>query len=277
MGLINYIKEKLFSGTNDEPQYQPNVCKKAESSPKETVINQEPAHQYADSSGIPNEEKQFYREDEYYTLMTWNNELVITFEERKKTCIPSAGGLYVAEILLLEYCKKNKYPPSIKSGYPGFWWFQYGLRDVGGTLRSLENRGFILINKDTGKYTLTPKGKHELEENEYIPYMHRNNFHDLDVWKLNHLLNDKNKKNWRTFISQDFEYQNRKRIPVVINGLSCELEFPYVSLSTSGDERVCKMCKQFEGKLLRVEDGPQLPLHPMCGCNYQKWTVFIYV
>jgi len=67
---------------------------------------------------------------------------VITFEERKKTSYPSKRGLYVAEILLLEYCSYGKYPkPS--GGYPGLWWFEYGIRDVGHALESLENRGFL--------------------------------------------------------------------------------------------------------------------------------------
>ena len=47
-----------------------------------------------------------------------------------------------------------------------------------------------------------------------------------------------------------------------------DVEFPYVSISTSGDERVCKMCKQFEGKLFCTLEAPQLPLHPLCGCVY---------
>lgn len=67
---------------------------------------------------------------------------VIPFEERQQTTYPSARGLYVAEIMLLEYCSKGKYPkPS--TGYPGFWWFKYGIRDVGHTMESLEQRGFL--------------------------------------------------------------------------------------------------------------------------------------
>ena len=67
---------------------------------------------------------------------------VITFDERKKTSYPSNRGLYVAEILLLEYCSYGKYPkPS--GGYPGLWWFEYGIRDVGHALESLEKRGYL--------------------------------------------------------------------------------------------------------------------------------------
>ncbi len=67
---------------------------------------------------------------------------VINFEKRKCTSFPSRNGLYVAEILLLEYCTYGTYPGP-KNGYPGFWWFQYGIRDVGEMLRSLEVRGYI--------------------------------------------------------------------------------------------------------------------------------------
>ena len=35
---------------------------------------------------------------------------VIAFDERKQISFPSKNGLYVAEILLLEYCSKGKYP-----------------------------------------------------------------------------------------------------------------------------------------------------------------------
>lgn len=103
-------------------------------------------NQYADSSTIADDEKAFYQPDEYYTLYsypgTYMQKKVITFEERKKTTFPSTNGLYVAEIMLLEYCSYRKYPKP-KSGYPGFWWFEYGIRDVGSALKGLENRGFI--------------------------------------------------------------------------------------------------------------------------------------
>ena len=48
---------------------------------------------------------------------------VITFEERKKTSYPSRHGLYVAEILLLEFCGLGKYPKP-NGRYPGLWWFE---------------------------------------------------------------------------------------------------------------------------------------------------------
>lgn len=102
--------------------------------------------EFADSSSISADEKEFYQPDSYYTLESYPGTLmaqkVITFEERKKTTFPSTNGLYVAEILLLDYCK-NGYYPKPKNGYPGFWWFKYGIRDIGHILESLEKRGFI--------------------------------------------------------------------------------------------------------------------------------------
>lgn len=101
---------------------------------------------WADSSSIAPDEKQFYQPDEYYTFETHPgsqfNQRVVTFDERKEISYPSRGGLYVAEIMLLDYCRKGTYPKP-KKGYPGFWWFQYGIRDVGSALASLEMRGFI--------------------------------------------------------------------------------------------------------------------------------------
>lgn len=101
---------------------------------------------YADSSTITVDERPFYKSDDYYTLEshpgTVMAQQVITFNERKKTTFPSSNGLYVAEILLLDYCNKGDYPKP-KNGYPGFWWFTYGIRDIGNILTSLEKRGFI--------------------------------------------------------------------------------------------------------------------------------------
>lgn len=95
---------------------------------------------------IPEAEKKYYQPAEYYTDIiaegTTFERKVVTFEERKKTAIPSDSGLYPAEILLLEYCSKGVYP-NPKNGYPGFWWFEYGIRDVGAALKHLEERGYI--------------------------------------------------------------------------------------------------------------------------------------
>ena len=95
---------------------------------------------------VPEEEKKFYQPDAYYTDVvaggTAFEHKVITFEDRKKTAIPSQRGLYPAEILLLEYCSKGTYPGP-KNGYPSFWWFTYGIRDVGAALKTLEERGYI--------------------------------------------------------------------------------------------------------------------------------------
>jgi len=37
-------------------------------------------------------------------------------------------------------------------------------------------------------YALTEKGKESLKEGAYVPYIHRNNIEDLDIWKLNKLV-----------------------------------------------------------------------------------------
>ncbi len=97
---------------------------------------------------IPEEDRKYYERDEYYTYIiaegTPFQRDVVLFDERKKTAIPSKNGLYPAEILLLHYCSKGDYPRP-KKGYPAFWWFSYGIRDVGAALKTLENRGFIYL------------------------------------------------------------------------------------------------------------------------------------
>ncbi len=101
-----------------------------------------------DNHDIPESELNYYRPDEYYTTKSYEGtpfeKTVITFEERKQTCIPSKTGLYVAEILLLDYCSKGTYP-NPKYGYPGFWWFEYGIQNVDVILSSLEERGYIKL------------------------------------------------------------------------------------------------------------------------------------
>lgn len=211
-------------------------------------------------ASIPESEKQYYRPDSYYTDKshegTQFEKKVITFEERKKTCIPSNSGLYVAEILLLEYCSYGTYPHP-KNGYPSFWWFAYGIRDVGAALKSLENRGYIeygtaidqfpkmtipqlkeLASKfgvnpsgnkpdiiaaifdnvpadsleaviTERKYRLTEKGQIELQENAYVPYMHKHRKKTIEgsvfgpefnVWSINRILGHGSKENWENVV-----------------------------------------------------------------------------
>lgn len=57
---------------------------------------------------------------------------------------------------MLHHC--NNYP-NPENGYPGYWWFKYGIRDVGSDFKSLETRRFIVLNESTGKYALRNHGK----------------------------------------------------------------------------------------------------------------------
>ena len=45
----------------------------------------------------------------------------------------------------------------------------------------------------------------------------------------------------------------------------------YVCISTAGDENVCPMCAQFEGKFFLKKDAPTLPLCPSCSCDYMYY------
>lgn len=126
MGLLDFFRKK-------------RKLKKNDVSITDQILEKE-------TSSIPDSEKQYYQEDEYYTSKVFEGSPfekdIISLEERKKTSIPSRKGLFVSEILLLHYCSKGTYP-NPQNGYPGFWWFAYGIRDVGAALRSLESRGFI--------------------------------------------------------------------------------------------------------------------------------------
>ena len=133
---------------------------------KTVVSKQEPA-----IPTVPEADKKYCQNDTYYTDMAFSGtpfeKRVISFEERKHTAIPSRTGLYPAEILLLEYCSYGTYPGP-KNGYPGFWWFEYGIRDVGSALRSLEDRGYIVFSTAKGSldhYTI-PQLKELLSSND---------------------------------------------------------------------------------------------------------------
>ena len=138
---------------------------------------------------IPKTEKQYYQKDSYYTDYDLAGNKVIRLAERKKSSYPSKNGLYVPEILLLSYCGKY---PNPKSGYQAFWWFKYGIRNVGAVLDSLMERGFIELDQTTGKYKLTELGKQELRDNEYVEFMHKNSkFADFTAWEMNQELANK--------------------------------------------------------------------------------------
>lgn len=221
-------------------------------------------------STVSEDEKKFYQPDEYYVIKSHEGTIfehtVVTFEERKRTTIPSEAGLYVAEILLLEYCSYGIYPKP-KNGYPGFWWFEYGIRDIGRALKNLEDRGFIKLTSvrdsvgsltvpqlkgllvahnqtTTGKkadlvervskcvseeellnagvvqkYQLTEKGQQELQENAYVPYMHKcpNKTTENDrfgttfnVWCINKLLGEGDKSNWKDIVDSVERKMNKE-------------------------------------------------------------------
>ena len=143
---------------------------------------------------ISADEKQFYQPDSYYTHQFGQPVNIPTFEERIKNAIPSSTGLYVPEILMLHFCKNF---PNPKNGYPAYWWFKYGVRNVGAMLCSLEERGYIQINESNGKYELTSKGIAEQAENEYVYFTHFNSLDNtFDAWKMNLLLGTGDKINY---------------------------------------------------------------------------------
>ncbi|WP_022754710.1 SAP domain-containing protein [Butyrivibrio fibrisolvens] len=131
MGLFDLFKIKVSDGMM--------------TSQKTGIVRNSP-DSFVDSGSISQDEKKYYKPDNYYTYYSYPGTnmavKVITFDERKRLSYPSARGLYVAEIMLLEYCNQGKYPKP-EGGYPGFWWFKYGIRDVGHALESLKDRGFV--------------------------------------------------------------------------------------------------------------------------------------
>lgn len=124
---------------------------------------------YADSSTIPEEEKHMYREDEYYEKRPFEGTVfekeVIEYDKRIKNETPTKEGLYPPEVIAIYFCTRHS------DYYPAWYWFRYGIRDVGGFQRSLEERGYI--TKENGKWMPTEEGKKIIENNEEIIYCHR--------------------------------------------------------------------------------------------------------
>lgn len=162
---------------------------------------------------IPESDLPFYEEPEYYTdfvpsfsLKAKNGMLrVQSFAERKKTSYPSPRGLYVGEIALIHYCSFGDYPGP-KRGYPGFWWFEYGMKNVDFYLKSLEERGFIQM-QENGKYLPTELGKQEVKDNYYVVYMRNapgmtiDNLEasdDFSVWGINRRLAGGDPTKWES-------------------------------------------------------------------------------
>jgi hypothetical protein len=183
---------------------------------------------------------------------------VVTFEDRKKTAYPSKRGLYPPEILLIYFCSLRKYPLIEHESYPRFWWEEYGIKDVNAVLKSLEERGFIVLgdvrninnknitvnklkallsahgfqlsgNKEelitrllemmsneelinSGvfvKYKPTLIGEKELEENQYVAYMHSHGLKDeegipvkeqCNVWGINAQIGERIISDWKEII-----------------------------------------------------------------------------
>ena len=257
MGLFDFLKTK-----KRVPDQKPTGTNHtmAVGNVKGSATGQEFA--IADSSSISPDERPFYQPDEYYTMYSYPgtgmSRRVVPFEERKRISYPSANGLYVAEILLLQYCSYGDYPKPRRI-YPGLWWFQYGIRDVGHALESLYRRGFlqwgtqadalkhlrveelkeiltaaglpatgkkadlidriitevpedrITVRNYTRKYALTEKGKRELQDNGYVPYMHKHRYtttedglfgETFNVWDINRLFPDGKASDWRRVVGQ---------------------------------------------------------------------------
>lgn len=190
---------------------------------------------------ISAEEAIYYRPESYYTdykpTVSGGKTKVISFEQRKQSSFPTKQGLYVAEVLLLYYCSLGTYPHP-KNGYPGFWWFEYGIKNVGFRLSSLESRGFIKLN-EKGKYFLTEKGEKELSDNEYVPYMHkapdkttedRSFGPEFNVWSVNRQMQGCDASQWKKIVNEQIEnraaYFSSKRKEEKENPLSSRLKDP---------------------------------------------------
>ena len=82
-------------------------------------------------------------------------------EERNKKCKQTKNGLYPHEILMLDYAKKYK---TSCNDFPGFWLYEYGVKNPQSVLESLCDRNFIVQGglKDALNQLKLPELKSEL-------------------------------------------------------------------------------------------------------------------
>ena len=165
----------------------------------------------------------------------FSEEEIVPVEKRIKKAFPSKQGLYPHEVLMLDYASSFY---TDQNSFQGFWWYQYGVRNVDQCLKSLLERGFLKIGdlqssieketatvikgelkkyglKVSGKkdelvhrlmtevsheelatsfpkrtYQMTDLGKGELDEQSYVPYIHRHSLENLDIWSLNNIVHE---------------------------------------------------------------------------------------
>lgn len=171
MSVLDIFKKKKNQEVNPTEDNATTADAKEDSTRQETpkseiTIKMQFGHEgegrnvYVVGAGtIPEDERKYYNPDEYYQNYAYNGlvgDEILPFEQRKKTQKPSARGLYPAEIMLLQYCTFGSYPFP-RNGYPGLWWYKYGIRDVISYLGSLEARGFLrrsTIDESLKKYQI---------------------------------------------------------------------------------------------------------------------------
>lgn len=185
---------------------------------------------------------------------------IVPIAKRIKNQKPVCNGLYPHEVLVLSY-GPTYYKG--KTDFPGFWWYQYGIKDVPGILESLEQRGYLMtgtvadaINleklpaikeelskrglKMSGKkadlvsrlienadeselatvfskrpYALTENGEAVLKEFEWIPFIHKHDAENLDIWNLTDMVLASSTKNYRDVI---WGYMNKRSMAHIKNG-----------------------------------------------------------
>ncbi len=138
---------------------------------------------------------------DYVVDMMGNKKRVVSYDERMETSVCSKRGLYVGDLVLLDLVHRYHYPLKTKK-YPLYMWNVYGIYDVEGHLKRLEEQGFLRRSLDIENclvYKLSETGMLELKENAYVSYLLNRNY-ALDVFELNRKLNG-NVALWKDLVS----------------------------------------------------------------------------
>lgn len=112
---------------------------------------------------------------------------VVIYDDAIKKSWKTRSGLYPPEIIAIYFCNVH---PNPKTGYPAWYWFRYGIRDVEGFQKKLEDKGLIERTSD-GKWIPSKAGESELRENEFIVWAHQNNDIDgIDAWSIGEIFDN---------------------------------------------------------------------------------------
>ena len=178
--------------------------------------------------------------DDYYKIDPFDgtpfSRPVVVYDDAIKKSWKTPTGLYPPEVVAIYFCNIH---PNPKTGYPAWYWFKYGIRDVAIFQKQLEAKGLIEKASD-GKWTPSEKGEQELRDNEFIVWAHRHpDIAGVNAWTIGEIL-DNTPKNMKKYSWRDklWWYMNDYCIHEKNAGLKRNMMFQMAQFLYDDDKNV---------------------------------------